>query len=58
MHIPLRTNTFKCLRLGWSNTGDMINARDEHTSSVLTNGKVIATDGYNNDTFLSNTELY
>ena len=45
------------LVLGWVNTGSMNNARDLHTASVLTNGKVLVTGGWNSS-ILNSAELY
>ncbi len=47
------------LLLEWLNTGSMKNAREAHTSSVLTNGKVLISGGYADmSVYLSNCELY
>ncbi|CAF4371022.1 unnamed protein product, partial [Adineta steineri] len=43
--------------LGWFFTGNMSNARYQHTSSVLLNGKVLVTGGYNGGV-LNSAELY
>lgn len=36
----------------------MANTRSEHTASVLANGKVLVTGGYNGASYLASTELY
>ncbi len=36
----------------------MNNARWEHTASMLKDGKVLVTDGFNDDGFLKTAELY
>ena len=51
-------NKFKCFRLGWSNTGNMINGRASHTSSVLKNEKVLITGGFYAGRTLNSSELY
>ncbi|CAF1446956.1 unnamed protein product, partial [Adineta steineri] len=43
---------------GWSITGATNYARYLHTASVLTNGKVLVTGGFNGSVYLNNTELY
>src|SRR5271169_793641 len=42
----------------WSPTGTMLSARDGHTATVLTNGKILAAGGTNNGVALTSTELY
>ncbi len=43
----------------WSNTGIMNYGRDYHSASVLTNGKVLVTGGYNIiNSYLNITALY
>jgi hypothetical protein len=36
----------------------MIYTRDAHTASVLTNGTVLVTGGYNGSVYLNSAELY
>jgi hypothetical protein len=43
--------------LGWLTIGSINNARASHTASVLLNGKVLITGGYNGAS-LSTSELY
>ncbi|MGC2476976.1 MAG: kelch repeat-containing protein [Candidatus Sulfotelmatobacter sp.] len=42
----------------WSSTGTMISARDGHTATILTNGKILAVGGTNNGVALTSAELY
>jgi len=42
----------------WSPTGTMLSARDGHTATILTNGKILAAGGTNNGVALTSTELY
>jgi N-acetylneuraminic acid mutarotase len=42
----------------WSSTGTMISARDGHTATILTNGKLLAAGGTNNGVALTSAELY
>ena len=49
----------KYLLLGWYDTGNMNYARESHTASVLTNGKVLVTGGSDNlDNIFNSAELY
>jgi N-acetylneuraminic acid mutarotase len=41
----------------WTFTGNISYAREFHTASVLTNGKVLVTGGYNGS-YLNSAELY
>ena len=41
----------------WTTTGNMTNARYYHTASILSNGKVLVTDGINSN-ILNSAELY
>ena len=41
----------------WTTTGSMYTARVVQTASILTNGKVLVTGGYNG-AFLNSAELY
>ncbi|MGB8065473.1 MAG: kelch repeat-containing protein [Candidatus Sulfotelmatobacter sp.] len=42
----------------WSSTGTMISARDGHTGTILTNGKILVAGGTNNGVALTSAELY
>lgn len=42
----------------WTITGRMTSGRQGHTASMLANGKVLVTGGYNGASYLSSTELY
>ena len=42
----------------WSSTGTMFSARDGHTATILTNGKILAAGGTNNGVALTSAELY
>lgn len=42
----------------WSSTGTMVSARDGHTATILTNGKILAAGGTNNGVALTSAELY
>ncbi|CAF1691809.1 unnamed protein product, partial [Adineta ricciae] len=42
----------------WITTGNMIVARGYHTATVLSNGTVLVTGGWNGSVYLSSAELY
>ncbi|CAF1079390.1 unnamed protein product [Adineta steineri] len=42
----------------WTTIGNMSAARQYHTASILANGKVLVTGGYNTDGALNSAELY
>jgi hypothetical protein len=42
----------------WTSTGAMLSARDGHTATLLTNGKVLVAGGTNNGVALTSAELY
>ena len=48
---------FKCFTLGWSEISSMNHARRDHTASILSNGKVLVTGGFDNNA-LNSAELY
>jgi hypothetical protein len=42
----------------WTTTGSLIAARNEHTATLLSNGKVLITGGNNGSTYFSSAEIY
>ena len=42
----------------WTTTGSMATAREQHTATLLSNGKVLVTGGGNGIAYLASTELY
>ena len=44
--------------VGWTSTGSMKHAREFHTSSVLSNGKVLVVSGAKGDNAIRSSELY
>src|SRR5271166_1212777 len=55
----LAVNTLSFAASGaWSPTGTMLSARDGHTATILTNGKILAAGGTNNGVALTSAELY
>jgi hypothetical protein len=42
----------------WTNSGAMTTARRSHTATLLPNGKVLVSGGYDGNSVLSSTELY
>ena len=44
--------------LEWKSTGQMSVARYLHTASILSNGKVLVTGGYNGSAYLKSAELF
>jgi hypothetical protein len=43
---------------GWSPTGSLTSARDSHTATLLSNGKVLVVGGFGLSDFLNSCELY
>ncbi|CAF1208564.1 unnamed protein product [Adineta steineri] len=56
--LPQTTTTTTTQQSEWSATGNMNNTRRFHTASVLSNGKVLVTGGFNGYIALNSTELY
>ena len=46
------------LEPGWEDTGSMTQARASHTATLLPDGKVLVTGGFNGSSELSSAELY
>ena len=51
---------FEFVHIGWISTGSIKHGRESHTSSVLSNGKVLVAGGinYSSVTILRSSELY
>jgi len=43
---------------GWSTTGSLTTARTGHTSTILPDGKILVTGGYDGSDYLSSAEIY
>ncbi|CAF3522089.1 unnamed protein product [Rotaria socialis] len=64
-HLSSSSTSHQCYQFGlianlerWTITGSMIYGRYYHTSSLLTNGKVLVAGGMGSSRYLNSTELY
>jgi hypothetical protein len=55
LYVPFHLSTLKWFHLEWFNTADMQHRRTGHTASLLTNGNVLVTGGWEDENTVSKT---